>query len=75
MTSRSVIFAGTRFLPAEVIPAAYGALEAGYKVALLSPAPPLFSSAALSGMEIVDMSDRARAIEAALRLAWQACSS
>ncbi|GAB3473634.1 ATP-grasp domain-containing protein [Nocardiopsis coralliicola] len=44
-------------------------MEAGYKVALLSPAPPLFSSAALSGIEIVDMSDRARAIEAALRLA------
>lgn len=69
MTSRAVIFAGTRFLPAEVVPAAFGALEAGYKVALLSSAPPLFSSAALADIEIVDMSDRAQAMEAALRLA------
>jgi biotin carboxylase len=69
MNSRTVIFAGTRFLPAEVIPAAFGALEAGYKVALLSSAPPLFSSAALADIEIVDMTDHAQAMEAAIQLA------
>lgn len=69
MSDRTVIFAGTRFLPAEVIPAAFGALEAGYKVALLSSAPPLFSSAALAGIEIVDLTDHTQAMKAAIRLA------
>lgn len=69
VNQRTVLFAGTRFNPTEVLPAALGALEAGYKVALLSSAPPLFARGALADIELVDMSDRTAALDAAVRLA------
>lgn len=66
---RSVLYVGTRRTSLEVNAAVFGALDAGYRVALLAPRHPEFGGSALSDVQITDLHDRERALTDAIELA------
>jgi biotin carboxylase len=60
---------GTRRVPLEVHAALLAAHDAGFRVALVAPAPPRFCADLLSDVEVVDIFDRPAALKAATALA------
>jgi biotin carboxylase len=69
MSTRTVVFMGTRRVPLEVNSALLAAHAAGYRVALLAPSVPDFGKDVIEDVETVDIFDRPAALNAALNLA------
>lgn len=69
MSTPTVVFMGTRRVPLEVNSALLAAKAAGFKVALVAPAPPRFGADIITDVEVVDIFDRPAALAAAIELA------